>query len=51
LGGWLPVVAVAVLQATLAVTGHRLGCRLYVLHWWIPDVFDRLIGRRTGEAE
>lgn len=49
--GWLPVVAVVALQALLAVSGYCLGCKLYVLHWWVPDAFDRLIGRRTAEAE
>lgn len=45
--GWLPVIAVVVLQTLLAVTGYCLGCKLYVLHWWVPDLFDRIIGRRT----
>ena len=49
--GWLPVVAVVVLQTLLAASGYCLGCKLYVLHWWVPDAFDRLIGRRTAEAE
>jgi hypothetical protein len=48
---WLPVIAVAVLQTLLAATGYCLGCKLYVLHWWVPDAFDRIIGRRTAEAE
>jgi hypothetical protein len=48
--GWLPVGAVVALQTLLAVTGYCLGCKLYVLHWWIPDLFDRLIGRRTVGA-
>jgi hypothetical protein len=49
--GWLPVVAVVVLQTLLAVTGYCLGCKLYVLHWWVPDLFDRVIGRQPVEAE
>jgi hypothetical protein len=49
--GWLPVIAVAGLQALLAVTGYCLGCKLYVLHWWVPDAFDRIIGRRAVEAD
>jgi|SRR5947207_3687360 len=49
--GWLPVIAVIVLQTLLAVTGYCLGCKLYVLHWWVPDLFDRIIGRRTVGAE
>ncbi len=44
--GWLPVVAVVALQALLAVTGYCLGCRLYGLHWWVPEQFDRLVLRR-----
>ena len=36
--GWVFVVAVAGLQTLLAVTGYCLGCRLYFLRWWIPDV-------------
>lgn len=49
--GWLPVIAVAVLQTLLAATGYCLGCKLYLLHWWVPDAFDRIIGRRTAEAD
>jgi hypothetical protein len=49
--GWLPVIGVAGLQALLAVTGYCLGCKLYVLHWWVPDAFDRIIGRRAVEAD
>ena len=37
--------ASAVLQTLLAATGYCLGCKLYVLHWWVPDAFDRIIGR------
>jgi hypothetical protein len=44
--GWLPVEAVVVLQALLAVTGFCLGCRLYGLQWWVPDQFDRFVLRR-----
>ncbi len=44
--GWLPVVAVVALQALLAITGYCLGCRLYGLHWWVPEQFDRLVLRR-----
>ncbi len=49
--GWIPVIAVAVLQTLLAATGYCLGCKLYVLHWWVPDLFDRLIGRYSAGAE
>ncbi|MDP9468880.1 MAG: DUF4395 domain-containing protein [Chloroflexota bacterium] len=43
--GWLPVAAVIGLQALLATTGFCLGCRLFFLRWWIPDLFARLVGR------
>ncbi len=43
--GWLLVGAVAALQALLAATGICVGCRLYVLRWWIPSLFARLFRR------
>jgi hypothetical protein len=43
--GWLPVAAVIGLQALLAATGFCLGCRLFFLRWWVPDLFARLVGR------
>jgi hypothetical protein len=43
--GWLPVAAVIGLQALLALTGFCLGCRLFFLRWWVPDLFARLVGR------
>lgn len=43
--GWLPVLGVVGLQALLAVTGFCLGCRLFFLRWWVPDLFARLVGR------
>jgi hypothetical protein len=43
--GWLPVVGVIGLQALLAATGFCLGCRLFFLRWWVPDLFARLVGR------
>ena len=43
--GWLPVLAVIGLQALLAVTGFCLGCRLFFLRWWVPDLFARMVGR------
>jgi hypothetical protein len=43
--GWLLVAAVAALQALLAATGICVGCRLYVLRWWIPTLFARLFRR------
>ena len=41
----LLVGAVAALQVLLAATGVCVGCRLYVLRWWVPSLFARLIGR------
>jgi hypothetical protein len=38
---WLFALAVAALQGVLAVTGYCLGCRLYFLRWWIPDLLTR----------
>jgi hypothetical protein len=49
--GWLPAVIVVVLQATLALTGFCLGCRLYGLHWWLPEQFDRFVLRRAGSPD
>jgi hypothetical protein len=49
--GWLPVVIVIGLQATLALTGFCLGCRLYGLHWWLPEQFDRLVLRRAPSGD
>ena len=47
--GWLFALAVAGLQTLLAVTGYCLGCRLYFLRWWIPDVVTRIWTRgRAG---
>ena len=43
--GWLTVLAVVVLQALLAATGFCLGCRLFFLRWYLPDLFARLVGR------
>ena len=43
--GWLLVAAVATLQAVLAATGLCVGCRLYVLRWWVPTQFARLFRR------
>ena len=44
---WLPVAGVAALQTVLAATGYCLGCRLYFLRWYVPSLFDRLVGRST----
>jgi hypothetical protein len=46
--GWLLVGAVAALQVLLAATGICVGCRLYVLRWWVPTQFARLF-RRTDQ--
>jgi len=42
---WAPMAAVAGLQTLLAVSGYCLGCKLYGLHWFLPEVFDRLVLR------
>ena len=43
--GWFPMLAVVALQTLLAATGFCLGCRLFFLRWWVPDLFARLVGR------
>ena len=40
---WAPIAAVAGLQTLLAASGYCLGCKLYGLHWFLPEVFDRLV--------
>ena len=40
--GWVLALAVAALQTLLATTGYCLGCRLYFLRWWVPDLATRL---------
>ena len=40
--GWVFMLAVAALQTLLAVTGYCLGCRLYFLRWWVPELVTRL---------
>lgn len=41
--------AVAALQTLLATTGYCLGCRLYFLRWWVPDLVTRVWTRgRVG---
>lgn len=47
--GWGPIAAVAGLQALLAVSGYCLGCRLYGLHWFLPELFDRVVLRVPTE--
>jgi hypothetical protein len=39
---WVFALAVAALQTLLAVTGYCLGCRLYFLRWWVPDLVTRM---------
>ena len=48
--GWVFALAVAALQTLLAVTGYCLGCRLYFLRWWVPDVVTRIWTRNTRGA-
>ena len=52
--GWLLTGAVAALQTLLAVTGICIGCRLYVLRWWVPSLVARVFRRtdtlRLGEV-
>ena len=43
--GWLLVGAVAGLQVLLATTGICVGCRLYVLRWFLPALVARLFRR------
>jgi uncharacterized protein DUF4395 len=40
--GWGFAFAVAGLQTLLATTGYCLGCRLYFLRWWVPDLVTRI---------
>jgi hypothetical protein len=40
--GWVFALAVAGLQTLLAATGYCLGCRLYFLRWWVPDLMTRI---------
>ena len=48
--GWLFALAVAALQTLLAVTGYCLGCRLYFLRWWVPELVTRIWTRGTPRA-
>ncbi|PZR61190.1 MAG: DUF4395 domain-containing protein [Chloroflexi bacterium] len=45
--GWLPVASVIALQLLLAATGYCLGCRLYFVRWYLPQLFARAIARGT----
>jgi hypothetical protein len=40
--GWLLAAAVAALQLLLAATGYCVGCKLYFLRWYAPDLFVRV---------
>jgi hypothetical protein len=48
--GWTFALAVAALQSLLAITGYCLGCRLYFLRWWVPDLLTRFWARRNPTA-
>jgi hypothetical protein len=48
--GWTLALAVAGLQGLLAVTGYCLGCRLYFLRWWVPDLVTRIWTRSRRSA-
>ena len=49
--GWVFTLAVAGLQTLLAVTGYCLGCRLYFLRWWVPDLVTRIWTRGRPRPE
>jgi hypothetical protein len=40
--GWIFAIGVAGLQTLLATTGYCLGCRLYFLRWWVPELATRV---------
>ena len=48
--GWILALAVAGLQTLLAVTGFCLGCRLYFLRWWVPDLVTRIWTRGSSST-
>ncbi len=47
---WIFALAVAGLQTLLATTGYCLGCRLYFLRWWVPDLVTRIWTRGASSA-
>ena len=49
--GWLFALAVAGLQTVLAATGYCLGCRLYFLRWWVPDLVTRIWTRGRSRLD
>jgi uncharacterized protein DUF4395 len=48
--GWLFTLAVGGLQTLLAATGYCLGCRLYFLRWWVPELVTRIWTRKSRGA-
>ncbi len=48
--GWTLAFAVVGLQSLLALTGYCLGCRLYFLRWWVPDVLTRVWTRGRARS-
>lgn len=49
--GWGFALAVAALQTLLATTGYCLGCRLYFLRWWVPDLVTRIWTRGRSRVD
>ena len=49
--GWGLALAVAGLQSVLALTGYCLGCRLYFLRWWVPDLVTRIWTRGRSRLD
>ena len=49
--GWGFTLAVAGLQTLLATTGYCLGCRLYFLRWWVPDLVTRIWTRGRSRLD
>jgi Domain of unknown function (DUF4395) len=48
--GWVFALAVAGLQTLLATTGYCLGCQLYFLRWWVPDLVTRIWTRGASSS-
>jgi hypothetical protein len=48
---WSFALAVAGLQTLLATTGYCLGCRLYFLRWWVPDLVTRMWTRGRSRLD
>ena len=46
--GWVLALAVAGLQGLLGLTGYCLGCRLYFLRWWVPELRHAHLDARPG---